>query len=104
MLQKICAEERDGHRSQLEIPGINLGTGSQENLREMRREPLQNMNEPSAVSRQIPWTEEDLGPGNTETEAPESMRNSRPERISCTNKRVGLLNMSWDEATDEPAG
>ena len=52
----------------------------------MSREPLQNMDEPSAVSRRIPLTEEDLGPGNTETEAPESMRNSRPERISCTNR------------------
>ena len=47
-----------------------------ENLREMSREPLQNIDEPSAVSRRIPSTEEDLGPGKNETEAPESTRNS----------------------------
>ena len=59
-----------------------------ENLRGMSREPLQNIDELSAVSRRISSTEEDLGPGKTETEAPELTRNSRPERTSCTNKRV----------------
>ena len=70
----------------------------------MSCEPLQNIDEPSAVSRRIPSIEEGLGPGKTETEAPESTRNSRPERISCTNWRVGLENSSWEAATEGPAG
>ena len=70
----------------------------------MRQEPLQNIEEPSAVNRWTPSTEEDLGPGNTETEAPESTRNSRSERISFTNRRVGLQNSPGAVATEGPAG
>ena len=75
----------------------------QENLKGMSREPLQYMGEPSAVSRRKPSTEEELGPGKTETEAPESTRNSRPDRISRTNRREGQLILSKG-ATVAPAG
>ena len=56
----------------------------------MSREPLQNMKDPSAVRKRVPSVEDDLGLGNTETEAPESTRNSRLERTSDTNRRSEL--------------
>ena len=54
--------------------------------------PLQTIGEPSAVRRRTPSEESDLGPGSTETEAPESTKNSRSDRISLRNRREKLHN------------
>ena len=47
------------------------------NWRGIILEPLYVMVEPLVVTRQIPKLEEDAGPGNTETDALESTKNSR---------------------------
>ena len=52
--------------------------------------PLQTIGVPSAVNRRTPSEEVDLGPGKTETEAPESTKNSLSERISFRNRREKL--------------
>ena len=65
---------------------------------------MQNIEDPSAVSKQVPSAEDDLGLGNTETEAPESTRNSRLERMSVTNRRAELQNSAEAEVTEGPAG
>ena len=54
--------------------------------------PLQIIGDPSAVRRLTPSEEVDFGPGNTETEAPESTKNSLSERISFKNRREKLQN------------
>ena len=54
--------------------------------------PLQIIGDPSAVRRRTPSEEVDFGPGNTETEAPESTKNSLSERISFRNRREKLHN------------
>ena len=54
--------------------------------------PLQIIGDPSAVRRRTPSEDVDFGPGNTETEAPESTRNSLLERISFRNRREKLHN------------
>ena len=54
--------------------------------------PLQNIGDPSAVRRRTPSAESDLGPGNTETEAPEWTKISRSDRISLRNRREKLHN------------
>ena len=54
--------------------------------------PLQIIGDPSAVRRRTPSEEVDFGPGNTETEAPESTKNSLSERISFRNRREKLQN------------
>ena len=62
----------------------------------MSCEPLQNIDEPSAVSRRIPSTEEDLGPGKTETEAPELTRNWRhSHHVYCDTSRIGKKLKIW---------
>ena len=68
-----------------------LESEPQENLSVIRRDILQNIEDPSAVSKRVPSVEDDLGLGNTETEAPESTRKSRPDRVSRTNRREGQL-------------
>ena len=55
--------------------------------------PLQIIGDPSAVRRLTPSEEVDFGPGNTETEAPESTKNSLSERISFRNRREKLHNL-----------
>ena len=69
-----------------------LESEPQENLSVIRRDPLQNIEDTSAVSKRVPSVEDDRGLGNTETEAPESTRNSRLERISCTYKTKLQMN------------
>ena len=54
--------------------------------------PLQIIGDPSAVRRQTPSEEVDFGPGNTETEAPKSTKNSLSERTSFRNRREKLQN------------
>ena len=49
-------------------------------------------------------SEDNLGPGNTETEAPESTENSWLESISFRNRRVELQNSLGAEATEETTG
>ena len=71
----------------MKLPSVYFGAAG----KSQRYEPLQKMGEPSAVSRRKPSPEEELGPGKTETEAPESTRNSCPDRISRTNRREGQL-------------
>ena len=63
------------------------------------REPLQNIGEPSVVRRGTPSADKNFGPGNTDTEAPESTKNSRSERISFRKMRDELRNSSGAEAT-----
>ena len=46
--------------------------------------PLQIIGDPSAVRRQTLLEEDDFGPGNTETEAPELTRNSLMEQEGIT--------------------
>ena len=76
----------------------------QKKRRGIRHDPLHIIGELSAVKRWIPLSEDDLGPGNTETEAPESTRNSRLESIPFTNRRVELQSSSGAEATGGLAG
>ena len=77
----------------------------QENHRGISRVPLHTIGDLSAVKRQTPSNEEDLGLGNTDMEAPESTRNSKLERMSFRKRRVELQNSSGAEATrGEPAG
>ena len=52
--------------------------------------PLQIIRDPSAVRRRTPLEEVDFGPGKTETEAPESTRNSLSESMSYRNRREKL--------------
>ena len=107
-LQEICTKKRNRYWSQLEL----LESFPQENQRGMILVPLQTIGEPSAVRRQTSLEESDLGPGNTETEAPESNKNSRLERISCRNSREKLHcsgTGSWsgtgsDNSLEKPAG
>ena len=69
------------------------------------RVPLQTIRDLLAVRRQTPSSKEDLGPGNTDTKAPESTRNSLLERMSFRKRRVELQNSSGAEATGGgPAG
>ena len=69
------------------------------------QELLQNIGEPSAVRRQTPLEDKDLGPGNTDTEAPESTKNSGLERIIFRKMRDELQNSSGAETTGgEPEG
>ena len=96
MLKEVCSKERDRNRCQVKIPGINLGL--QEKRRGIRWDPLHIIGDPSAVKRWTLLSEDNLGPGNTETEALESTRNSRSEIISFTNRRVELQNSSGAEA------
>ena len=51
------------------------------NWRGIILEPLHAMAEPLAVTRRIPKLEEDAGAGNTETDAPESIRKFLEERV-----------------------
>ena len=51
---------------------------------------LQIIGEPSAIRRRTSSEESDFGPENTETEAPESTRNTLSERISLRNRREYL--------------
>ena len=53
----------------------------------MMQEPLHTIGVPSAVRRQTPSIEVDVGPGKTETEALESTRNSLLDKISHRNRR-----------------
>ena len=77
----------------------------QEKRKGKMQEPLQNIGEPSAVRRQTPSADKDLGLGNTDTEAPELTKTSRSERISFRKMRDELQNSSGAEATEgEPAG
>ena len=64
----------------MKLPSENLGA---------RAAGKSQRYEPSAVSRRKPSLKEELGPGKTETEALESTRNSRLDRVSRTNRRVG---------------
>ena len=76
----------------------------QDKRRGIRRDQLHIIGDPSAVKIRTPLSEDNLGPGNTETEAPKSTRNSRSESISFTKRRVELQNSSGVEATGGPAG
>ena len=62
----------------------------QENRRGIILVQLQTIRDPSAVRRQTPSEESNLRPWNTETEAPESTKNSQSERISQRNRREKL--------------
>ena len=53
----------------------------QENRRGMMRELLHIIGEPFAFRRHTPSKDKDLGPGNTNTEAPEFTKNSQSDRI-----------------------
>ena len=86
MLQKISSKERNRDWSKLERPS-KLDPALQENRRGIILVPLQIIGDPSAVRRRTPSEEVDFGPGNTETEAPESTRNSLSERMSFRNRR-----------------
>ena len=70
----------------------------QVNQRGMMRELLHIISEPAAIRRPTPSTDEDLGPGNTDTEAPESTKNSRLDRMSFRKMREELQNSSGAEA------
>ena len=71
---------------------------------------LQTIEDPSAIRRQTPSEESDLGPGNPETEAPESTKNSWSERISRRNRREKLHNSGLGSGSvprfnsEKPAG
>ena len=77
---------------------------TQENRRGIRRVPLHTIGDPLAVRRQTMSSEEDLGPGNTETEALESTRNSWSERMSFRKRRVKVQNSSGAESTGGQVG
>ena len=64
-----------------------LKSEPKEKHRGMMPDPLYTIGVPSAVRRQTPLVEVEFGPGNTETEAPESKRNSLSEKISQRKKR-----------------
>ena len=68
--------------------------------------PLQISGDPSAVRRQTPLEEVDFGPGNTDTEAPESTKNFLSERISFRNRREKLQNSGSGSGSSskKPAG
>ena len=70
----------------------------QEKQRGMMRVPLHYIGEQSAVSRRTSLTDEDLGPGNTNTEAPELTRNSWLDRIFLRKMREELQNSTGAEA------
>ena len=59
----------------------------QEKRRGMIGDPLHAIGDPSAVRRQTPSIEVDLGPGKTGTEAPECTKNSLSDRISQRKRR-----------------
>ena len=73
----------------MKIPGINLGTGTTGE---------------TAYHRRTLSADDDFGPRNTETEAPESTRNSLPDRTSFRNRRVELQNSSGAEDMGETTG
>ena len=64
----------------------------------MTREPLHIIGEPSAVRRRTLLMDEDLGPGNIDTEEPESTKNLQSDRISFRKMRDELQNSSGAEA------
>ena len=71
----------------------------------MMWERVHVIGEPSSVRRHTLSTDVDLGPGNTDTEAPESTKNSGSDRMSFRKMRKELQNSSGAEARGgEPAG
>ena len=61
-------------------------------------EPLHTIEEPSAFRRQTSSSEEALGTGKTDTEAPESTKNSLSDRISFRKMREEQQISSGTEA------
>ena len=89
--------------------GTDTGASWKVQVYTLESEPQENcrgmIGEPSAVRRCTLLTDEDLGPGNTKTEAPESTKISRTDRISFMKMRDELQKSSRAEVRGgEPAG
>ena len=82
--QKVRPED-GGANWNIQVETLDLAP--KENRRGIILVPLQTIREPSAVKKQTHSEESDLGPGNTETEASKSTKNSRSESISCRSSR-----------------
>ena len=88
MLKEIHPQQGNGNRSKLEVPRINLGIGNTgETEMEIGRSPahhgsLFGCQELNSVNRSRLRS-----PGKTETEAPESTKNSLLDKISHRNRR-----------------